>query len=70
MFQGNRVVNQNYDAAVFQDLGSSPATMEASKITDFYGCTEGNTVQIADAEQAYVQADTTGTPTYTCLPED
>ena len=32
VFQGNRVINQNWEAALFQDLGSSPATMEASKI--------------------------------------
>ena len=38
VFQGNRVVDQNYDAAMFQDLGSAPATMEAAKVGDFYGC--------------------------------
>ena len=70
VFQGNRVVDQNYDAAMFQDLGSAPATMEASKIGDFYGCVPGHSLEIADAVQAYVQADMKGTPTWVCLPPD
>eukprot|EP00969_Alexandrium_andersonii_P068489 3021797-Alexandrium_andersonii.AAC.1 len=35
--QGNRVVDQNCDAAILQDLGSTPATLEASRIADAYG---------------------------------
>ena len=35
VFQGNRVTNQSWEAAVLQDLGSCPATVEASKTTDF-----------------------------------
>ena len=31
VFQGNRVVDQNMDEAQFQDLGSAPATVEASR---------------------------------------
>ena len=69
VFQGNFVVNQNYDAAMFQDLGSAPATMEAAKIADFFGCAPNHTVEIAEAVQAYVQADMKGTPTWVCLPE-
>ncbi len=52
VFQGHRVKDQNYEAAMFQDLGSSPATMEASKAADFVGCMPGNLVQQAHAEQA------------------
>ena len=36
VFQGNVVVAQNCDAAMLRDLGSQPATMEASKAADFY----------------------------------
>ena len=53
MFQGNRVVNQNWEAAVFQDMGNSPATMDASRACDCYGSMPGNKTEIADAEQAY-----------------
>jgi hypothetical protein len=50
------VKNQNWEAAMFQDLGSSPASMEAGKACDIFGSLPGNNVQQADAEQAYVQA--------------
>ena len=51
VFQGNRVVNQSWEAAVFQDLGNSPATMDASRAADCYGCFPGNKTEIADAVQ-------------------
>ena len=70
VFQGNNVVNQNWEAALFQNLGSSPATMEAGKVADFMGCLKGNTTQQADAEQAYVQADLQGTETWVWLPPE
>ena len=56
VFQGNQVVTQNWEVALFQDLGSSPATMEAGKYVDAYGCAPGHSCEQADAEQAYVQA--------------
>ena len=31
VFQGNQVVTQNWEAAIFQNLGSSPPNMEAGK---------------------------------------
>ena len=51
-------------------MGSAPATMEASKNADFYGCAPGHEVEIADAEQAYVQAPMKGNPTWVALPPD
>ena len=53
---GNQVKNQSWEAAFFQDLGNSPATFEASRWADFYGCLPGNDVKLADAIQAYIQA--------------
>ena len=38
---GNQVKNQFWEAAFFQDLGNSPATFEASRWADFYGCLPG-----------------------------
>ena len=70
VFQGNRVVNQNWEAAVFQDLGSAPATMDASRAADCFGASPGYCTEIADAEQAYIQAELRGTPCWICLPED
>ena len=70
VFQGNQDIDQNYDAAMFQDMGSAPATLEASRAADAHGCVPGHEVEVADAEQAYVQALMKGTPTYVCLPPD
>ena len=70
VFQGNRVVNQHWEQAVFQDMGSSPATMEASRAADAYGCAPGHDIEIADAEQAYIQAEMQGTETWVCLPPE
>jgi len=39
---GNQVKNQFWEAAFFQDLGNSPATFEASRWADFYGCLPGH----------------------------
>ena len=69
-YQGNRVVNQSREAALFQDLGSSPATLDASRAADAYGCVPGHDTEIADAEQAYIQADLKGTPSWVCLPPE
>ena len=49
VFQGNRVVDQNFDAAIFQDLDSSPSTMEAAKFADFFGSTHEHVIETADA---------------------
>ena len=56
VFQGSNVCDQEYETAIFQDLGSSPASMEASKNIDCYDCFPGHSIEQADAEQAYVQA--------------
>ena len=70
VFQGNRVVNQNWETALFQDLGSSPATLDAARAADAYGCFDGNEVEIADAVQAYIQAVLKGDACWVCLPEE
>ena len=67
---GNQVKNQFWEAAFFQDLGNSPATFEASRWADFYGCLPGHGVKLADAIQAYIQAVLTGPPCWVELPED
>eukprot|EP00974_Lingulodinium_polyedra_P100578 9743705-Lingulodinium_polyedra.AAC.1 len=53
VFQGNRAVGQNYDATIFQDLCSVPATIEASRVADVYGAAPGREIDVAEAEQAY-----------------
>ena len=62
VFQGNQVRDENWEAAMFQELSSCPATMEASKSADCYGLLPGHAIQQADAEQAYTQSKLGGQP--------
>ena len=70
MFQGNKVWGENSDHALFAELGSSPASMEAGKIIDVYGSQPRFTKQQADARQAYTQALFKGTETWVRLPRN
>ena len=67
---GDQVKDQNMEAALFQDLGNSPATFDASRWADYYGCLPGHDVQMADAIQAYIQAKLSGTPCWVELPDE
>jgi hypothetical protein len=74
VFQGNEVRDENSHYAIFSDLSSSPATLEASKNVDAYGLFPGNALQKADGEQAYIQAPlggiSGGVKTWARLPRD
>ena len=70
VFQGNEVKDQNWEAAIFQELGSSPAAMEAGNSCDFYGLLPGNRTAQSDAEQAYTQSLLLGIETWVFLPRD
>ena len=47
--------DQDNRRAIFQEITSCPATMEAGKIADAYGMLPGHTIQMADGESAYTQ---------------
>ena len=66
MFQGNNVKDHNWDVAVFQDLSSYPATMQASKAVYLWGCLPDHDIEQADAKQAYTQAKMSS-PDETCV---
>ena len=70
VFQGNNVRDENADTALFAELGSSPATMEAGKAIDAYGSQPGHIVQQNDGVQAYTQAIMEGVETWVELPID
>ena len=55
---------------MFQELDSSPATMQAGRVANLLGCIDGNDVQQADATQAYTQTELKGNPTWIRLPRD
>ena len=70
VFQGNKVSDENNDHAIFAELGSSPASMEAAKIIDVYGSQPNFSKQQADAKQAYTQALFQGVETWVRLPRN
>jgi hypothetical protein len=37
---------------------------------DFFGCSLGHVVEVVDVEQAYIQAEMKGDPTWVCLPPE
>lgn len=64
------MVDQYWEKALFQDLGSAPATMEAARTCIMHGLMPGNEIMQADAMQAYVQARLKGTETWVEIPEE
>ena len=70
VFQGNSVHDQNWDAALFNEIASTLATMEASRIADAYGCFPGCTIEGRDVEQAYLQAEMQCPPVWITLPRE
>ena len=64
------MVTQNWETALFQDLGSSPASMKAGKAVDAYGCMAGHSAEQADAEQAYCQSMLQGEGAWVRLPQN
>ena len=67
--QGNDARDENSHAAIFQELSSSPATLEAAKSVDAYGSIKGHHIQQCGAQQAYVQSELGGIETCICLPK-
>ena len=70
VFGGNRVTDENYEAAIFNNLSSAPSTMEAAKAVDVHACLPGHTGELSDAPQAYTQTFLLGTETWVSLPKD
>ncbi len=70
VFQGNNVRDEDGNWAILQELGSSPATMEAARCADAYCMCPDNDVEQCDVEQAYTQALLPGTITWLCLLRD
>ena len=48
------------NAAVFEELSSSPASMEAGKICDLWGSVPGHKIEAGDGTQAYCQSKLRG----------
>ena len=46
---------------MFQEMPTTPTTLEASRYSDLLGCFPGNSVEGRDVEQADLQVDMEGT---------
>ena len=69
VFEGCSVRDEFGNWALFQEMSSCPATMEAAKAADAYGMFEDHDVELADGESAYTQALLGGTPTWVRIPK-
>jgi hypothetical protein len=70
VFRGNDVVGETWDVAMFQELGSAPATMVAAEMCDLYGLIRNHVIENADAAPAYTQSLLGGTETWVSLPRE
>ena len=60
VFLGDRVKDGWGYAAAFEELSSSPASMEAGKMCDMWGCLPGHKCESSDGTQAYTQSNLGG----------
>ena len=68
VFQGSRVFEQYPFWFSCDDLGRSPATIQAANAADVCRRLPGRVVEVASTQQAYMQADLRGTSTLVRLP--
>ena len=68
VFLGDQVRDQDSQTAIFEEISSAPAAMEAGRICDFYGSMPGHALSTADGVQAYVQAKLRGHATWVEIP--
>ena len=64
------VKDENYEIALFNNMGASPASMQAGTAVDAFGLQPEFDVEQAVAEAAYTLCDLKGTETWVRLPED
>ena len=70
VFLGDNVRDQDWQYAVFEDLGSAPPSIEAATVLDAFSLFPGNEQTQSDAVSAYTQSFLRGIPTYVALPHD
>ena len=70
VFRGDQVKNEEGLQAVFQEQSSSACLISGIKTLDIVARLPGNDGQERDGQQAYIQAQLGGAPTYVHLPPD
>ena len=56
VLRGNDIKDQSFEVALFQEMATTPTTLEASRFCDLLGLLPGNATQGRDVEQAYLLA--------------
>ena len=64
VLDGSPVKDENYDVALFKEMGSSPARMQAGKAVDAFGLQPAFDIEQADVAAAYTQCDLKGIETW------
>ena len=70
VLRGNDIKDQSFEVALFQEMATTPITLEASRFCDLLGLLEGNTTQGRDVEQAYLLANMKDLAAYIVLPQE
>ena len=70
VLRGNDIKDQSFEVALFQEMATTPTTLEASRFCDLLGLLPGNATQGRDVEQAYLLAKMKGPATYVMLPKE
>ena len=70
VLRGNDIKDQSFEVALFQEMTTTPTTLDASRFCDLLGLLEGNATEGRDVEQAYLLADMKGPATYIVLPSE
>ena len=63
VFRGNDVKDQDWEVAMFPEMATKPTTLEASRYSELLSFPD-NSVEGRDVQQAYLQAEMDGAPTY------
>ena len=70
VFLGDNVRDQDFNFAVFEELTSSPAAVEAARALDALSVFSGYSQEQSDATSAYTQAFLEGPATWVALPKE
>ena len=65
--RGNDIKDQSFEVALFQEMATTPTSLEASRFCDLLGLLVGNITEGRNVEQAYLLADMREPATYIVL---
>ena len=70
VLQRNDIKDQSFEVALFQEMVTTPTTLESSRFCDLFGLLEGSATQGRGVGQAYLLPKMSGPATYVMLPKE